>query len=70
LVWFGVKFYEKPHIPCRKGLSGRGRGVTDKKVKFYPTNQLTGLRIHADEPEPRTDVARLACSFCAIGADG
>jgi hypothetical protein len=31
---------QTPHIPCKKGVSGRGRGVTDKKVKFYPTKRM------------------------------
>jgi len=31
---------------------------------------MTGSRMRVDEPEPRTDVARVACSFCAIEADG
>jgi hypothetical protein len=32
-------------------------------IKLYPRTQT-------DEPEPRTDVAFVACSFCSVGADG
>jgi hypothetical protein len=30
---------QNPTFPCKKGLSGRGRGVTNKKQNFTPKTQ-------------------------------
>jgi hypothetical protein len=27
---------ENPQLPCKRQLSGRGRGVTDEKMELYP----------------------------------
>jgi hypothetical protein len=33
----------KPQLPCRKGLSGRGRGVTYKKLNFDPQTRYVNI---------------------------
>ena len=40
LVGRPQKKAENPQLPCKKGLSGRGREVTDKKLNFNPQTHI------------------------------